>query len=243
MSGVESRGKLTSSIIAAMEIKSDASASGSEASSRPTIIPSMTGANFLNDPCIPERFVLSSYPFYGNDEYWNAIIGDGVDLGVQLASLNPPLDYHLILGSSVEYAQGTVMLKELKREGALTVRVYHLYPRDGGERIFTHFYIPWTDMDLPKSEDFDQLYMAYKRKLEHLSQPVTHVHCAGGVGRTGTFVYTRALESHGSVDGLSPVKVLENLRTCRSGLVETMAQREFSIAKSRKYLANFRDRK
>jgi protein tyrosine phosphatase len=207
--------------------------------------PYMRGANWVHSPDVPETFLLSAYPLDGFEEYWNGVIHDGVRIGIQLASVLPG-DYHLASpGDKKQYALGEIQLVSVRQLESCTKRVYEITHPRSSSWIMTHLeFKSWGDMKTPEPASFDAFMQVYERLVGFLTEEmkishdlpdsrlVSQVHCMGGIGRTGTFVFTRALRCH--KDGShSPYDILGKLRDQRTGLVETTSQEAFAIEHGR----------
>lgn len=201
-------------------------------------LPYMLGADWAVIENVPEKFILSAYPLDGMEPYWEGVINDSVSLGVQLASVSPE-DYHLPEKGKLILGPGEIALKTKATDENLTTRQYVISRyKDGCSWLFTHFQLnTWGDGKVPSDKVFDHLMSQYEDKVEELikspaisgTRLTTQVHCMGGVGRTGTFVFARCLRCQPVREEIGPSIILSRLRSQRSGLVETDGQMYFAI--------------
>ena len=89
-------------------------------------------------------------------------------------------------------------------------------------------HIPITDMTAPSVEQFERCLNAIERAYEQQMSVV--LHCAAGLGRTGTI-----LAGYFVSQGLSPEDAIAKIRALRPGSIETYEQEEsvFDFARSR----------
>lgn len=210
--------------------------------------PYMRGSDWVKAPGVPERFLLSSYPLDGFDEYWEGVIVNKVSIGIQLATALPG-DYHIReVGSQKEVRFGLLRLDRQTNHGGVVQRVYTVFSHlEAGERKFYHYELShWNDTKTPDTVAFGTLMRLYELRIslclnqmdsffcgDFVNQCplVTQVHCMSGAGRTGTFVLTRVMKCQQSQNEASDV--LEHLRQQRWGLVETKLQFDFAVEQSK----------
>lgn len=206
-------------------------------------------ANYVKAPHVPETFLVSVHPTKP-EQYWQAMIVSGAQIGVQLDQSQ--IDYHLLPGYTYSFAFGTIQLKKsemLTSDCSLQRREYLLTDAEGKSRNFTHYSLNWPDYGTPHSDSFADLMLDYRKQIEILKsqQPASnslssdaletdsnaikvHVHCRAGRGRSGTFLFARCLDCQpkNPLVASEPEELLEHIRSQRFGLVENPHQYLFA---------------
>lgn len=99
------------------------------------------------------------------------------------------------------------------------------FPDAASERPFGWFHMPISDMCAPGADFAD----AWSRQAPDFRAAAANgrmvVHCAGGLGRTGTFVASLLTEA-----GMPPGDAISALRLARPGAIETREQEEFVLS-------------
>lgn len=192
-------------------------------------------ASILTDPRVPEAFHVGAHP-PGLVAYWAYMIAQDIHIGVQLQFI-PFKAYHLAnVNEPLQFWDHSIQLVEREEQGPNIVRrVYSITNSTTGEsRLFHHFQLEWPDMGLPDEDSllavFDQ-YTALIREDE--TRRRVHVHCWGGVGRSGTFVLARVLGFYPNISRDEAMDVLARLRRTRH-IVETSEQEEFAFVFSQR---------
>lgn len=101
--------------------------------------------------------------------------------------------------------------------GMLNIPVDSLLYRSAG---FAHHLMPIPDGGIPTNEQF-RLYVRFVDEQLAAGNPVA-VHCAAGLGRTGT-----VLAGYLIAKGVSFEEAVTRIRTARPGAIETFAQVRF----------------
>lgn len=96
-------------------------------------------------------------------------------------------------------------------------------------------YTGWPDSDEPESpSSFLRLLAAVRRSggLDKMDEP-TVIHCAAGIGRSGTFCLIDSvlsmIENQGSTEGIDIANVLIEMRDYRKGLIQSPIQLRFAF--------------
>lgn len=194
------------------------------------VAPGLETGNIVALDYMREQFFVTPYPYYGKMAYWSEMIARGVRIGVQLHYLSD-INYHLMPEEPLTFKDGTtVSLTALKTHYSVVVRTYKIHtPSQPKGKHFFHLSMPWKDLSVPDSKVFSTLMKEYETILAlfSTSKPLVNVHCAGGRGRSGTFVLARALVENSL--GITPKQALDALRAQRPGLVETKEQGAFVL--------------
>jgi len=120
--------------------------------------------------------------------------------------------------------------------------------------IYHYQFTAWPDHGLPSDPSFVlDLLHDVNRRLEDVANGTGSspgaappgrgpmlVHCSAGIGRTGTFialdVVLKQIERHGLDCELDIQRTIQQVRTCRSGMVQTEAQYKLVYAAVRDYV-------
>lgn len=235
----EGGGGQVDSPVAGSSVSSSSASIGLRAPSTSRMAPDvavLSGVSLVKDSKLPEQFFISSFP--NQQQYWAWVASHEIEVGVQLQLKDyTGATYHPVRLPGEEariFDNLRVRLIESKpivRDGVAVEwpgvqRIYEII-RDGYPvRQFVHFTLPWPDFGVPRETDFFTMMKVY---AEHVRQGTkVHVHCMGGRGRSGTFVYTRILSIYPELHDDEPAKILRALRAQRPGLVETETQRIFA---------------
>lgn len=196
---------------------------------------SLPDSTYIKAPSVPETFLVSAYPT-STSKYWLAMMVSGAQIGLQFE--HGFGSYHLVAGQVHTFEFGSVELKKttmLLPDGSLLERTYILTDLKGNCREFIHYSLKWDDFDVPNSEAFAELMLAYRNKIESLqaqkySNITVHVHCRAGMGRSGTFLFSRTLACQPLQSLYAPSELLDLLRKQRPGLIDTELQSAFAMA-------------
>lgn len=173
-----------------------------------------------------ETFIVSKFP-PNRLKYWDFITQERVNIGVQFEPTGNFPEYHLGVGDThtTNLDESIRLLTQHEQDGII-YREYTLQSKQDIPRPYHHFYVQWPDLDIPNQERYFRFLDSYTKLLTGSDMKV-HVHCKAGLGRSGTFVLTRALiTQQGNPEVFT--EVLQNMRKQRAGLVETSAQEEFA---------------
>lgn len=123
-------------------------------------------------------------------------------------------------------------VKKIQLESTFVVEYFNISKRISGEyrtMIIIH-YTGWPDFGVPSSsEDFCKMFTMIQAFL-----PFVHlimVHCRAGVGRTGTLIaMAKCYEILLKLKYPNLVKIIKELRHCRSHMVQNTAQLAFIVS-------------
>lgn len=136
------------------------------------------------------------------------------------------------IGQTEVFGTVAVTLREVsvQCDGKVTLRAFRLHDPLGSYRDVVHIhYTEWPDCGVPSTTD------CFKRVLDlmdHYSKShrsPSLVHCSAGIGRAGTFIAVHSFISQRLIGtpNLSVPGVVQQMRTCRAGMVQTSDQYQF----------------
>lgn len=143
------------------------------------LIPSMlhlTGGRDVHPITLNDaHYIASSFP-YDSNRFWNFVFNQKIQVIVKLTSgkywndSKPPC------------------VREERLSNNLTKRIFQI-TKSQQIHYVTHFdFLGWPDYGIPKKEEFDQLSEEVDKAHQMKQDSPILVHCAGGAGRTGTFI-------------------------------------------------------
>lgn len=189
-----------------------------------------TGSYHVVHDLTPEEFIVTAYPA-SPVLYWQEVIKSGSKVGIQLEIRGE--NYHLLPGQTTTVADSKITcLAEETLYPGVKHRIYTIQESDTKERLFHHYTFEWPDFSTPSPQAMYQLMRAYKSHISVGTQ--VYVHCRGGIGRSGTFVFAAVLCNSDAKD-VNPAAILRELRTQRPGFVETIPQEKFAIDFAQKF--------
>ncbi len=172
-------------------------------------------------------YVASSNP-YNPRNFWKMILDKESPIIVRLnqhgMNYIPQKSESFKLSKRKSFKVEVISIEKI--ESTLTVRKIHI---TSGKKVhkLTHIhFLKWKDFSVPEVKDM-QLLLEEVGKIKFIGTPFTPitVHCAGGIGRTGTFILLHSTSDKESPD--FPQSLLQ-MRAQRDGrMVETAEQYAF----------------
>lgn len=127
-------------------------------------------------------------------------------------------------------------ITELEARYHYTARVYQLQDLRSQEskQVIQFHYTAWLDFAVPESGAFLDFLFAVRNSgaLDDADCPPV-IHCSAGIGRSGTFCLIDTclilIQRQNSMEGISVIDILMEMRRYRMGLIQTPQQLRFSF--------------
>lgn len=144
----------------------------------------------------------------------------------QPGALTGAWDRDLGLDLDAVHAFGASALVTLIEDHEIDDLMVHGIGEETGRRHMDWLHLPIRDVSVPGTE-FEQLWQAHGPGLRARVRDGFDVvvHCKGGLGRAGTIAARLLVEL-----GLEPAQAIHEVRTARSGAIETRAQEEYVLS-------------